>query len=231
MNLRRLLAVVLTSLVATLSISGPAHAADNYRYWIYFSAENGSYVVSDKGVGQVKPADGSIQAFRYAAPDASQWPPTTLPRIDLATVTFDSVCGGTPAVDGQKRVAVLVDFGVDADAAGATVPQAIARCSQVAVSATTFQVVQKVAEVRSKDLSGPFICAIQGYPATGCGDAVKSVTPADDGFVTVATDAAPGSVANGGSDNNELLYTGIAAALVVLLGGGWLMSRRNKTTT
>jgi hypothetical protein len=222
---RRLLAAVLTSIVAALTLASPAHAADYYRYWSFFTVENGTYVYSQVGVGVVKPSDGSMLAFRYAAPADYNKPDE--PRIDLGTVTFDSVCGDTAAVDGQKRVAVIADFGVSDDAEGATVPDPFARCAQVPTKSTAFQVMQKIAQIRSTNLSGPFICAIDAYPASGCGEAkVKTATPANEGFVTIATDQ-PAEAKD--DSNNEVLYAGIAATVVVLLGGGWLLSRRNKT--
>jgi len=227
---RRLLAILLSALVGSFVITGvaaPAQATDYYRYWTFFTAGNGAYAASDLGVGAVKPADGSIEAFRWAAPLDYKKP--NLPRIDLAAVTFDSVCGDTPAVDGQKRIAVIVDFGVEEDADGATLPAtATAECAQVPAKATALQALQRVAEVRSKSSSfGPLLCAIDGFPATGCADEVtQTATPADSGFVTVATDD-PATAED--DDNNGPLYGGLAAIVAVLVAAGVFVARRNKS--
>jgi hypothetical protein len=224
---RRILAILLTALAGSFVLAAPAQATDYYRYWTFFTVENGEYVASDLGVGAVKPADGSTEAFRWAAPADYKNP--NLPRVDLTTVTFDSVCGDTPAVDGQKRVVVVVDFGVEEDAEGATVPEPVAECSQVDEEATALQVLQRVAEVRSKTSSmGPLLCAIDGYPATGCADdVVQTATPADSGFVTVASDQSDDSSQD--DDNNVALYAGLAAIVAALAVGGFFVARRNRS--
>lgn len=227
--IRRLLATLLAvfaGLLALVTVASPAQATDYYRYWVFFTVDNGAYVASNLGVGAVTPADGSIEAFRWAAPADYEKP--NLPRIDLATVTFDSVCGDTPAVDGQKRVVVLVDFGVAEDAGGAAIPEATAECSQVATDATAFQVLQKVVDVRSDNSEfGPLLCGIEGFPATGCAsEKTQTATPADTGFVTVASDA---PAAEDDDDNKGLLYTGLAAVVALLLGAGYFVARRAKS--
>lgn len=228
---RRLIATLLASLVgavAFIGVAAPAQATDYYRFWLFFTADDGGYTYSaTKGVGAVTPADGTFIAFRWAAPEDFNNP--NEPRIDLATVTFDSVCGDTPAADGQKRVGVLVDFGVTEDAGGATIPEATAECAQVPTDATAFQALQKVAELRSKTSSfGPLVCSIDGFPARGCADEVtQTASPANAGFVTVASDE-PADAAE--DDSNTPLYLGLGGVVVLLLaGGGVVAARRNKT--
>ena len=233
---RRLIATLLATLVgsivgvgALIGVAAPAQATDYYRFWLFFTADDGAYTFSaTKGVGAVTPEDGTFIAFRWAAPEDFDNP--NEPRIDLAAVTFDSVCGDTPAVEGQKRVGVLVDFGVTEDAGGAAIPEATAECSQVPTDATAFQVVQKVAEIRSKPSSfGPLLCAIDGFPATSCADEVtQTASPANAGFVTVASDE-PAEEAE--DDSNTPLYLGLGGVVVLLLaGGGVVAARRNKTS-
>jgi hypothetical protein len=225
--IRRLLALLLSAFAGSLvlGVAAPAHAADVYRYWSFFTVESGVYQASDIGVGGLTPADGSIEAFRYAAP--VDYPPTNLPRIDLATVTFESVCADTAAVAGQKRVAVLVDFGVTEDSEGATIPAAAAECALVPLKATALQALQKVTDVRTKSSSfGPMLCAIEGYPASGCGEAkVDAATPADSGFVTVTAD----EPAAEDDDSNTALYAGLGAIVLALIAGGVFVTRRNKS--
>ena len=228
--IRRLLATLVAafaSLLAVTTVAAPAQAADYYRFWLFFTADDGAYTFSaDKGVGAVTPEDGTFIAFRFAAPADFDNP--NEPRVDLAAVTFDSVCADTAAVDGQKRVAVIIDFGVTEDAGGASIPEPTAECSQVATDATAFQVLQKVAELRSQDMGGPFVCAIEGFPASGCEtDITQTATPPNAGFVTVASDE-PAAEAED-DDNNGLLYTGLAAVVALLLGGGYFVTRRGKS--
>ena len=79
-------------------------------------------------------------------------------------MTFDAVCVDTPAVDGQKRVAVIIDFGVEADAEGQEIPAPKAACAQVPTEANGLQVLEAVAEIRTENHGGPLLCAIDGYP-------------------------------------------------------------------
>ena len=83
-----LLALILTS-VALVATTAPANAVDYYRCWTYFTVQDGTYVLADKGVGATTPKDGSIEAYRYAAADFKK---PNLPRIDLTEVDFDAVC-------------------------------------------------------------------------------------------------------------------------------------------
>jgi len=224
--------------IVGLTIGGlgsPAHAADYYRYWIYFQVADGKYVVSQKGAGGTTPVDGSVEAYRYAAPADFNKP--NLPRADLTAVTFDSVCGGTEAADGQKRVAVIIDFGVEADAEGQAVPDPKAACAQVPVKATGLQVLDAVSDVRSKTTSmGPSLCGIDGYPAKHCADVVtKTATPADDGNVSIQvatsaddTDAAKKDDAGKKDDSTFGLYAGIGVLVLALLAAGAYVARRGR---
>ena len=62
-----LLALFLTS-VALVATSAPANATDYYRFWNYFNVQDGEYVAYQKGPGAVKPKDGTIEAYRFEAP-------------------------------------------------------------------------------------------------------------------------------------------------------------------
>lgn len=223
-----MLSLVLTSFVV-LGVSSPANATDYYRYWAYFQAGDGTYVASEKGIGATVPADGSIDAYRYATPDSKK---PNLPRVDLTKVTFDAVCADTAAADGMKRVAVIIDYGVEADAEGQDVPDPRADCAQVPTKATGLQVLQSVAEPRTKTSSfGPLLCGIDGYPAQGCANVVKSApSPADAGFVTVALGQPAPDVAKDGGSNNTPLLVGLGVLVAALVAAGLFVTRRNKTT-
>lgn len=234
------LSLALAGLVIALTPTS-AHAADVYRYWAYFTVTNDKFVAQAVGPSSSKPKDGSIEGYRYAAPTDFNNP--NVPRADLGKVTFDSVCGDKEAGADQKRVAVLIDYGVEADAAkGAEVPAPEALCAVVDKKATGLQTLQAVApDLRTEKSSyGPSLCGISGYPATGCSsDVAKEGTPADEGtveFETAATDSGDSSAsdvskADGDSDDDSNLpvLLGVGGVIVLLLAGGLILARRNRS--
>lgn len=237
---------LITSLIALLlagfvvvGTAPTATAADIYRYWAYFTVSDGEFVAQQTGPSGATPKDGSIEAYRYAAPADFKKP--NLPRADLAEVTFESVCGDKTAEDGQKRVAVLIDYGVEADAPdGVEVPQAEALCAVVPAKANGLQTLQAVApEIRTKKSSfGPQLCGISGYPATGCSDDLaEKGTPADGEPIEFATadsgdDNASDTSTAADEDEDESnlpMLLGIAALVVVIAVAGVVLSRRNRS--
>ena len=236
----RLLAALLASTVALLSplAAAPAHAGgeggDVFRYWAYFHAEDDEYQSAQEGLGEFVPEDGDVEALRYAAPADFNNP--NLPRADLAEVGFETVCADTEAGSGEKRVAVILDYGVEADSEGAEVPEPEAACAAVPEDANTLQTVQGVAELRTESSSfGPQLCAVEGYPASGCSAPADSATPPDDGTVEFAIagqepaeestqEASEGSEDSGGS--NLALYVGLGVVALVLVAGGLVLARR-----
>ena len=169
--LRTLLALVVPVLAATglvLTTSVPAHAEDGYRYWNYAHLQGQEWTFADTGPGDFTPEDGAVEGWRYGTSTVSQG---IFPRADLSEVSFDTVCADAEAADGEKRVAVLVDFGTEADAEGADVPEPIAECAVVPTDANGSQVLESVVDVRQAD---GMTCALDGYPANGCGDPVKN---------------------------------------------------------
>ncbi|HEY9562890.1 MAG TPA: SCO2322 family protein [Nocardioides sp.] len=218
--------------LATIAIGltpGTAHAADIYRYWAYFNVTDDKFVAASTGPSQATPADGSIEGYRFAAP--ADFTKPNLPRADLSKVTFESVCGDTEAKAGEKRVAVLIDYGVEQDASGGEAPPAPeALCSVVEEKANGLQVLQKVApDVRVETGSfGPMLCGIGGYPATGCADEkADKGTPVDGEPVDFNTgsDTAAGD-SEKDDDSNTPVLIGVGVVIVLLGAGGVLMSRR-----
>lgn len=210
-----------------------AQAAEYFRYWAFFDVKDGAYVASQVGVGEAVPADGATQGYRWAAPADFNKP--NLPRADLAEVTFEDVCGDTEPVDGEKRVAVVIDYGVEEDANGQELPEPEAACAQVPADATALQTLQDVAEVRTETGSfGPMLCGINGFPAQGCADEkTTTATPADAGPVDVSiagagTGAAAGTSGDEGAedDSNVAAYAGLGVAILALAGAGFFLARR-----
>ncbi len=240
-SVRRLSAGVAAGL-ATLTVlaAPPAHAADVYKYWAYFAVQDGSFVSQQVGPGGTTPAEGSIEAYRFAAP--ADFTNPNLPRADLETLTFDSVCSAASAEPEQKRVAVLVDYGVASDAAGGeTTPAPAAACAVVPTKANGLQTLQAAfPDVRTEKSSfGPSVCGIQGYPATGClGTLVKTGTPADGEPVEFAiagsespADGTEASDQDADDDNNGLLLGLSGAALAAIVAAGLVLQRRRTRTS
>lgn len=230
---RLALAATLVGLLAALVLpAGAAHAAA-YRYWGYYQWDGTAWAFAQKGPGQITPADGSVEGYRFAIGDVDV---TRFPRT--TEVDFEAICGDTKAADGKKRVAVVLDFGRTADSAdGATPPEPEARCASVPVAATGLEVLGAVAEVRT-DKS--LICGVDGYPATGCGEEVKTVSAeakAADEPVDVATPGAEG--ADAGADDtaeaaaedetNIAPWLGLAIVVLVALAVGLTVLRRRRS--
>jgi hypothetical protein len=227
-----LLALVASLLLVT-GTAGSASAEDGYRYWNYSHLTGGAWEFAQTGPGDFTPKDGDVEGWRYGTSTVSQG---ISPRADLEKVTFDAVCEGTKASAGEKRVAVLVDFGTDADAQGAEVPDARGECAVVPKKATGQQVLESVVDVRSEQ---GMICALDGYPAKGCGDPVSDATvPAKVQSVSFqlpaaaqpagSADTAQAADRTDDGTGNGWLLLGVAALVVVLAGVAVPLYRRNR---
>lgn len=217
------LLVIALGLVATAT---PAQAADDaYAYWLYYTVQDGEFSFQEnKGPASYVPADGDIEGYRFAA---AVFPPTQAPRADLSEVDFETVCGDVSADEGEKRVAVLIDYGLPSDATGDDeTPTPTAECAVVPEKANGLQVLGAVSDTRLGDKSS--LCAINGYPGTGCFEAAAKASPEDKGPVTFEV-AGPGAAADDAQaddDSNTLLIGGAAAVIVLLALGGLLLNRR-----
>jgi hypothetical protein len=243
---RTALLPLLTLLLAgfvTVGTSSTAQAADVYRYWAYFTVKDGAFVAQQTGPTGATPKDGDVEGYRWAAPANYKKP--NLPRADLAVVTFDEVCGDKTAAAGEKRVAVLIDYGVEQDApAGTTPPDPEALCAVVPKQANGLQTLQAVApDVRTQKSSfGPLVCGISGYPATGCADEkADQGTPADGAPVAFTgvgdeSEAAGGSSdtsaasSDGDDDSNTPLLIGAVVLVVAIGAGGYVLQRRSRAS-
>ncbi|WP_274595061.1 SCO2322 family protein, partial [Streptomyces sp. E5N298] len=134
--------VVLFLLAAFLLIgtAGQAQAA-GYRYWSFWDRDGGKWVYATQGPSLVRPSDGDVQGFRFAVSENSG--DAAQPR---GTADFASICAKTPAKDGSKRVALVLDFGTGPDApSGETPPAPRTACAQVSPAATTADALAAVA--------------------------------------------------------------------------------------
>lgn len=163
------LAAAALALTGAASTATAATPSDAYRYWGYFHATDGEWTFAQTGPDGATPADGAVEGWRFAVAGSADV------RTPRALPTFKEVCAGTEAAAGEKRVAVVIDYGRPADAAdGAEPPAPRAECAVVDEAATGADVLAAVAETR---VEGGLVCALDGYPATGCGEAVSEVSP------------------------------------------------------
>ncbi|MFJ3230074.1 SCO2322 family protein [Streptomyces sp. NPDC086787] len=204
---RRALPLLLATLILGAAV-GRADAA-GYRYWSFWERDGQGWTYATQGPSTARPADGDVQGFRFAVSEDSA--DATRPR---GTADFRSICAGTPAAPGRKRVALVIDFGTAADASSGEHPPAPrTACARVAGDATTAEALASVAKPLRYDTNA-LLCAISGYPQRGCGEQVAAGKPAP---------KAPGGGDGGPSVG---LYAGAGA--VVLLGGAALWQARRR---
>ncbi|MGW4509919.1 SCO2322 family protein [Streptomyces sp. NPDC004436] len=211
-------------IVLALLAAAPALAA-GYRYWSFWDGAGGRWSYATQGPSTARPADGSVQGFRFAvSKDAAAEAATPRTEAD-----FEAVCGGTAPAEGRKRVAVVIDFGVPQDAPeGDTPPQDTPRtaCAQVPPAATAAEALAAVAKPLRYN-SAALLCAVSGYPKQGCGEQIAdtpSSAPATAPSASASASASGGASGDGGGPSLGLL-AGIAA-IAALAVAGVLRSRR-----
>jgi hypothetical protein len=134
---------------------------------------------------------------------------------------FAAVCAGTPAQDGKKRIALVLDFGTAADApSGEAPPRARTVCARVRPDATTADALATVAKPLRYDTNA-LLCAIAGYPRTGCGEQVGAAEP--------QASARPGTGSGTDDDGPSVGLLGGIAAVVLLGGAAVWQSRRRRS--
>ncbi|MFE4294108.1 SCO2322 family protein [Streptomyces sp. NPDC056647] len=233
--LLRAFACLVLAAGAVVAGAGTSQAA-GYRYWSFWESDGAKWTYATQGPATARPADGTVNGFRFAVSADSG--DADRPR---GTPDFTAVCGATPARDGLKRIAVVIDSGTDADAPdGEKPPAPRAECARVAKDATSAEALAAVAKPLRYN-SEALLCAISGYPASGCGEQVSgggatpepSATPA-----RTSTPAAGGAREGAGDGESEGggesaggpsagLFAG-AAAVVVLAGAGLWRARRRR---
>ncbi|MFJ9771700.1 SCO2322 family protein [Kitasatospora sp. NPDC101157] len=214
---RAALAVLLLPLLGALVLllsAAPAQAA-GYRYWSFWRAgDGGAWAYQSQGPAVAVPPDGAVDGWRFAvSPDGGR--DAAKPRT---AAPFDQVCAATPAQDGRKRVAVVLDFGTAEDAGASAVqpPGQRTACASVAPRATSAEVLAAVAPPLRYDSNG-LLCAIAGYPRAGCGDQVDA-----------AGGAGPAEPAADHGSGPDLGPVAGGALVAVLAGGAVWQARRRR---
>lgn len=209
------------ALVAALVLASaaPAHAG-SYRYWSFWQQEKGSWAYATQGPASLRPEDGDVHGFRFAVSENSA--EAARPRGDH---DFASVCGGTRAEEGAKRVALVLDFGTRQDAPrGDNPPEPRTACAQVPSAATSAEALASVAKPLRYD-SAAMLCAIGGYPRRGCGE---QVADGGSGAGPSAGSEAPAAGAGGGATGPSGGVLAGVAAVLALGGAAVWQARRNR---
>jgi hypothetical protein len=203
-------------LTALLLLLAPTQAqATGYRYWSFWTRTATHWTYATQGPSTDRPSDGDVQGFRFSVSEDSSDAAT--PR---GTADFATICAKTPARDGRKRVALLIDFGTRADApSGETPPPTRTACAQVSPDATTAEALATVAKPLRYDTNA-LLCAIAGYPEKGCGEQVAAGKKSP-----TATKEKEGEK-QGSHGPSVGLWTGAAVVAVLGAAAVWQARRR-----
>uniref|UniRef100_A0AAU3H758 SCO2322 family protein n=1 Tax=Streptomyces sp. NBC_01401 TaxID=2903854 RepID=A0AAU3H758_9ACTN len=218
--------LLIGALLAVLG-AGSAQAA-GYRYWSFWEGDGAkSWTYATQGPSLVRPDDGAVQGFRFSVSADSQ--DSAQPRHAPG---FGAVCADTPAKDGLKRVALVIDPGTAADAPDGEKPPALrTACARVARDASTAEALASVAKPLRYD-SSAMLCAISGYPRSGCGEqaGADSGGAEPDGPATApATGTGTGGKSSGGESSggpSAGVLAGVGAVLV--LGAAAVLRARRR---
>lgn len=212
----RAAALLVVGAVLAVLGAGTAQAA-GYRYWSFWEGSASGWSYATQGPSLVRPEDGSVQGFRFSVSADSR--DASKPR---RAPDFAKICADTPAKDGSKRVALVIDPGSAADAPDGETPPALrTACARVAADASSAEALAAVAKPLRYDTSA-MLCAISGYPATGCGEQVSGQGNggSDGGSKAAPTSASAASSGDGNGDDGGGPSAGVlvGTGAVLLLG-------------
>ncbi|MDP9443672.1 MAG: SCO2322 family protein [Actinomycetota bacterium] len=229
-------AATVAILAALIAVPAPAKAADGFQYWGYYHLRDGEWQFATKGANAITPKDGAVEGYRFAISTVDQARP---PRVET---TFDEICGGTDAAAGQKRIGIVLDYGTADEAPqGRRLPESRPQghCAVVPERFSTQQALESVADLRIQD---GLICAIDGFPVTGCGEEVTDVEiPAQEPTLALQVadhaDESSSAAGDGSAGDGAAAATGgsvpwslvaVAVVLVVLAAAAVLLARRRR---
>ncbi|MFJ3302015.1 SCO2322 family protein [Streptomyces sp. NPDC086549] len=213
---RRAVPLLLAALFLWGSV-GQAQAV-GYRYWSFWERDGSKWIYATQGPSTARPGDGDVQGFRFAVSEDSA--DATRPR---GTADFHSICAGTPAAAGKKRVALVIDFGTSSDApSGESPPARRTACARVSPDATTAEALAAVAKPLRYDTNA-LLCAISGYPEKGCGEQVSAEKQGKAEKAEKKGDGKPKD-----SDHGPSVGLLAGAGVVVLLGAAALWQARRR---
>ncbi|WP_367041449.1 SCO2322 family protein [Streptomyces sp. Je 1-332] len=213
---RLVIGALLVALLGVLA-AAPAQAATGYRYWSFWDRDGSTWAYASQGPSTARPDDGAVQGFRFSVSEDSK--DAAKPR---GAADFDTICAKTPAEDGRKRIALVIDFGAPGDAPeGETPPKPRTACARIADDATSADALAAVAKPLRYD-SNALLCAIADYPKSGCGEQVSG--NGESGDAEKKQTASDEKSDSGGPSVG--LIAGVA--VIALLGGAavWQARRR-----
>lgn len=223
MTRARFLAPLLAACAVLLGLAAPADAA-GYRYWSFWESASGEWAYATQGPATARPADGDVNGYRFAvsADSADAQRPRRTPG-------FDAICGTTPAKEGTKRVGVVIDFGTAADAPEGSGPPPAPRvaCARVGSHATSAEALAAVAKPLRYDTQA-LLCAIAGYPRTGCGEQVSSTPGGPSPSGPASASPVPHPVMDLEPGPSVGLVAGVAAVAALGAAAGWQVRRRRR---
>lgn len=223
-RLRSPAALLLAALVAASAVllgAGSAEAA-GYRYWSFWQGNGENWEYATQGPSLLRPDDGTVQGFRFAVSEDSG--DAAQPR---RAPDFGTICAGTPAKDGAKRVALVIDPGTAADAPdGEKPPAPRTACARVAPDASSAEALAAVAKPLRYD-SSAMLCAISGYPESGCGEQVSGdAGSAKPSAPSKTAENKEGEGGGGGGGPSAGLLVGLGAVLSLGIAAVFQARRR-----
>lgn len=215
--IRRFTVLFLAALLPLLAGAGQAQAA-GYRYWSFWDRDGSAWTYATVGPSLARPADGDVQGFRFSVSEDSG--DAAKPR---GTADFDTICAKTPAKDGTKRVALVIDFGTPADAPSGERPAVAARPARRWPGTPRRRRRWPRSRSRCATTATPCCARSCGYPAKGCGEQISV-----EGKGSASTGAADEASAqdDGGLGPSVGLIAGAAAVFVLGAAAVWQVRRR-----
>jgi hypothetical protein len=214
-----------TASSAARSAGLESSAAPAFKYWGYYHGVGAGWEYSMDGPDQYVPDDGDVEGWRYGLDTGGKRPPRTVPD-------FDTICGGQPADPRSKRVAVVIDYGIQEEAEGNDeTPPARGACARVPKDASGQDVLEAVADLTFGEGS---VAAIDGYPSVPSTDTFDSAEipesePTVDLFAPLVTPDPMESEAaadDGDDDGPPWGLIGVGVVVVVIAGGAYVVVRR-----
>lgn len=203
---------------ASILIGTPAHAA-SYRYWSYWWVDQGTWVFATAGPASSAPADGAVEGWRFGITGLAG-SSADAPGLDPGAA-FDQACASTPQREGRKRVAVIIDPGPPSAAPPGEQPGApVLGCASVDVDANGYQVLRSLRQVRTED---GLVCAIGGYPSSGCAEIVPDAVASSSDSAASAPSAVSQPATSSGPGPVPLVIGGLAIG--AMLGFIWRRRR------
>lgn len=237
-HMRRMLLALLAGIAVLFGSVTAAHAEDGYRFWGYYTWTGQEWTFAVVGAHENIPEDGSVEGWRYAVSGNT-------PRFPRVALDFDGICAGVPAEDGKKRVAVVIDYGTEDDSVEGAPPTATGTCVVADPDTHGLDLLREVTNVRDE---ANMVCGVNGFPQTGCGDAVSDISvPTDEEPIDVEitepvgssewdpttapspeTTAAPAEPEAVESDGNWQTWALGGGILLVIVVTGFFLSRRRQ---